>query len=118
MNKPAPNRVSPEADQARRRLLKAGVCAVVAVPLAGLLASRPSQAQTKVDPNSQQAKALNYVEDASEAQRPEGQEDAVCANCVLFVQSQAEGGYAPCQAFMNQAVSAKGWCTSWAAKPA
>lgn len=58
-----------------------------------------------------EAKAVKYVENAQQAKvrLP----DTSCANCGLY---QGAGGstQGPCQLFPGKAVTAAGWCSSWA----
>ncbi|NND90780.1 MAG: iron permease [Granulosicoccus sp.] len=83
-----------------------GVGAAV-VPVSALVASLPSRAQDMpvVDPESAQAKALQYV---SETEIP----DQNCANCTLY--SGAEGADAgPCPLFPGVSVMASAWCSAY-----
>ena len=108
MNDQIPNRN-------RRRLLKAGAVSVAAIPLASLLASRPSLAQDKVDPSDPTAQSLSYVEDASSVDNPAHQEGAVCHNCQLYQGSESDE-HAPCAIFQGKLVAGQGWCSAWVKK--
>ena len=59
------------------------------------------------------AKALNYMEDATNAPAPH-QAGQACSNCNFF--QGASTGYGPCQLFVGKAVNAKGWCSGFAKK--
>lgn len=86
-------------------LRAAGAGAIVA--LTGLLTGRRVAADShvpKLDPDSPQAKALDYTHQSPKA----GQR---CDNCQFY-----QGGDAPwggCQIFPGNLVSAEGWCKSW-----
>ena len=94
---------------ARRRLLRR---IAVAVPLA-VIAGRARRAVgaallSVADP---EAKAVQYVEDASQAKGATA--GSSCANCALYLgtKGSSEGG---CQLFTGKDVKAAGWCSSWA----
>jgi hypothetical protein len=95
----------------RRRLLKLTLGTALA-PLA-LVPPRTSRAadQPLLDPRSAEAKAVSYVEDASQA-KDAGPGNA-CATCGLYqgASGSAQGG---CQLFPGKQVKAAGWCSSWA----
>ena len=59
---------------------------------------------------------LQYVEDATTSKAPSYKAGSVCANCAL-IQGADGDAYRPCAIFPGKAVSAKGWCISWAPKP-
>lgn len=105
------DRVSSEA---RRRFLKMALAGAAAVP-ACALAARRLRAQEKVDPSSELAQQLGYVEDASEVaveEWPSYEEGQVCTNCDLF--EAAEGDeWGPCQIFDGNLVAGPGWCSAW-----
>lgn len=102
-------------DIVRRRLVQAGALSVVAVPLSGLLASRPSVAQEKIEESDPTAQSLNYVHDASAVDNPARQDGAVCTNCQLYQGAESDE-WAPCAIFQNKLVKGTGWCTAWVAK--
>ena len=93
--------------------------AAVAVPVAAIFASRDVAAQAtlpKLDVNDPIGKALMYVPDAANAKGANYKKGQTCANCV---QIQGDSGdFRKCTAFPGKLVSAKGWCSAWAAKPA
>ncbi len=96
---------------ARRRVLKLTLGAAF-VPL---VASRPERSRAAneplLSPGSPEAKAVNYVEEASQAK--DAQPGTNCANCGLYqgASGSAQGG---CQLFTGKQVKAAGWCSSWA----
>jgi hypothetical protein len=58
-----------------------------------------------------EAKAVKYVENAQQAK---GRVlDSSCANCGLY-QGASGTTQGPCQLFPGKAVTAAGWCSSWA----
>lgn len=68
----------------------------------------------RVDPESAQAKSLNYVHDAAEAAEHERfKEGSNCANCQLWQGGDAEWGN--CGIFPGKKVASEGWCTAWVA---
>ncbi len=98
-----------EADQPRRRFLRAAA----AVPAAVVAGAPVAQAQPpKLDQSSEQAKQLKYVHDASNAAAELRQEGAHCANCVQWLGGDAEWG--GCKIFPGKRVNGNGWCTAWA----
>ncbi|HEV2540331.1 MAG TPA: high-potential iron-sulfur protein [Frateuria sp.] len=104
--------------QSRRRFLKvaAGTAAAAAVvgslPRFARAADLPHVAES--DPT---AKALDYVEDASQSKNPKHKAGDVCANC-QFYSGTGTAGYGPCQLFPGKSVNAKGWCVSHTPKKA
>lgn len=81
-------------DKNRRRFLRGAVAGAVAAPIVGLLASGHATAaeQPKLDPSDPQAKALNYVHDASEvSDNPAFKEGANCGNCIQWTGGDADG---------------------------
>jgi len=102
-------------DNSRRRFIRIGVLGAVAAPFSHLLLQEQARAQdlAKLDENDPQAKALNYVHDAAESNRPSP--DQNCANCQLYTGDPgAEWG--PCQIFPGKSVKAAGWCSAWVKK--
>ena len=62
------------------------------------------------------AKALKYVEDASQASGKVDKmgvagADQLCSNCRFYTAPNDEWG--PCLLFQNRLVAGKGWCTGW-----
>lgn len=106
-------------EQGRRRALRFALGGMTAIPFGGLLLCIPAQAQEKekVSPDDPQAKTLNYVEDATQAERPEKSgvpgEEQFCKNCQFY---QGSGDWAPCSIFQGKLVAADAWCSSWAPK--
>ena len=84
----------------RRKLLK--VASIAGVLPCLVFGRSQAQAQTpQVDPNSGQAKALEYVHKSAIA-------DKDCANCQLY--SGAAGDeWGPCAIFPGQTVASAGW---------
>ena len=77
-----------------------------------------AQEMPHLDPESDQAKALNYTHDASTvdpAMFTQSAENQHCANCAL-IQGE-EGEWRPCQIFPGKLVNENGWCSVWAPKP-
>ncbi|PWK92963.1 high-potential iron-sulfur protein [Fulvimonas soli] len=103
--------------ESRRRFLKiaagttAAALVVGGVPRFARAADLPHLAET--DPT---AKALGYVEDASQTKDPKHKAGDTCANCQFY--SGGPTGYGPCQLFPGKAVSSKGWCVSHSPKKA
>lgn len=75
-----------------------------------------------------QAKALGYVEDATNVDvkkwpkraGPAGAKQ-FCYNCQFYISKNANPASvpaAPCTLFANKGVTAKGWCNSWVQNPA
>ena len=105
-----------QSGHARRRFLQLAIGAA-AVP-ACTLAARRLRAQEKVDPGSELAQDVNYVEDASAAAgHPDYEEGEYCADCTLFhAEESAEWG--PCDIFGGGLVAAQGWCTAFVRREA
>ena len=85
---------------------------------AGAVLSLPAQAQTLVDENSPQAKALGYVADAKKVdpkKYPRYAAGQVCSNCALYQGKPADkaGG---CSLFPAKQVAGPGWCSAWVKK--
>lgn len=96
--------------------------AAVAVPVAAVFASRQAAAEgtlPKLDVNDPVAKALMYTPDAAtvdKSKAPAFKAGNNCANCIQL--QGTSGDFRPCNAFPGKLVSAKGWCSAWAPKPA
>lgn len=92
-------------DIKRRKFVSMMTAGAAVVPVSALVASLPSHAAELVDPDSAQAKALQYV---AESENPEQN----CANCALYTgaEGDAQGG---CPLFPGQAVTAAGWCSAY-----
>lgn len=116
----------------RRNFIKISVVGLTAAPVANLLMStsavakrRPGEftlSDSALSVDDPQAKALNYVEDAT-ANSPAGRQNhQFCSNCQIYTGAPgAEWG--PCAIFSYRnhpetrtpfVVSAKGWCDGWA----
>lgn len=91
----------------RRKFLKTAAAASV-VPYLVFGSNKASAQSTKVDPDSDQAKALEYIHKSSVA-------DTYCGNCKLYT-GDANKEWGPCAIFPNQNVAAAGWCKAWVAK--
>ncbi|HKJ94696.1 MAG TPA: high-potential iron-sulfur protein [Gammaproteobacteria bacterium] len=102
--------------ESRRRLIKAGLLGVAAVPLASLISTRRVQAAEdlpKLEESDPAAKALGYVHDASEASdNPAHAEGAQCAKCQLYT-GDRNADWGTCSAFPGKLVNTKGWCTAF-----
>ncbi|GAA0572672.1 high-potential iron-sulfur protein [Halomonas salifodinae] len=103
------------ANQSRRDFMRHSLLGLAALPLGAGILSQSAFAQSlpRVDPDSDEAKNLNYVEVADEAsdheQYAEGEH---CANCMFFQEDNEA-----CQLFPGKSVEPEGWCQAWAAKP-
>ena len=104
--------MEPQPSLSRRRLLERLVLAVSLAPAA--LRSLPSALAADapfLSVDAPEAKAVKYVEDASQASGATA--GSRCANCALY-----QGAYGstqgPCQLFAGKLVRASGWCTAWA----
>jgi hypothetical protein len=96
----------------RRQLLRRLALGVSVATVALARAPRASAAQLPLlSPGAQDANAVHYVEDASQAKGATA--GANCASCGLYAgaSGSAQG---PCQIFPGKDVKAKGWCSSWA----
>jgi hypothetical protein len=101
------------ADHSRRDFMRNSLLGLAALPLGAGIMSKTAFAQglPRLDPQSDQAQALNYVEDATNASdHPAYEEGEVCDAC-MFWQADTEG----CQLFPQNSVEPKGWCQSWTA---
>lgn len=95
---------------ARRRFLAAVAAAGAAIALPAAADTSPL---SESDPTAQ---ALGYKADGSQvdaAKFPKHTAQQQCANCNFF---QGNGASGPCQLFPGKSVSAKGWCSAYAAK--
>ncbi|WP_136249242.1 high-potential iron-sulfur protein [Halomonas borealis] len=102
------------ANHSRRDFIRHSLLGLAALPLgAGLLSQRAlAKDLPRLDPQNSQAKALNYVEEASEASdHPAYAEGETCDNC-MFYQADNQG----CQLFPQNSVAPAGWCQSWTAQ--
>lgn len=106
-----------DSNPGRRRFIKLGLLGIAAVPLGNLLLHKvtPAQAQdmAKLEESDPQAQALNYVNDATQAEAR--QEGHFCDNCQLY-QGDPEAEWGPCAIFPGKQVNAKGWCSAYIVK--
>lgn len=103
----------------RRQMLRRVVSATSLMPIAAVVAPiaalRPARVRAADTPlisvDDPAAKAVKYVEDASKAKA--ALPGSTCANCGLY-QGKSGAKDGPCQIFPGKAVTAAGWCASWA----
>lgn len=103
------------ANNSRRDFMRNSLLGLAALPLGAGILSRNAFAQElpALDPDSDQAKALNYVKDTSDAaDHPAHEEGEQCDNCMFFLEDNNG-----CQLFPQNSVEPAGWCQSWTAKP-
>ncbi|SEL16981.1 high-potential iron-sulfur protein [Halomonas daqiaonensis] len=102
------------ADHSRRDFMRNSLLGLAALPLGAGILSKSAFAQDlpRLDPSADQAQALNYVENASDASdHPAYSEGERCDNC-MFWQAESQG----CQLFPQNSVEPGGWCQSWTAQ--
>ena len=94
----------------RRKFNKLLGTGIVAVPLAGLMGTLPSQAADKplLDPSSAKAKALEYMSVSDK-------DGKACGTCTLY-QGDAGSESGGCPLFNENVVSSKAWCNAWVPK--
>jgi len=97
----------------RRRFVKIAFASVAAAPFANALLAGNAAAQTVLSETNPQAKALNYVTDATKSTMRKDAK-AHCDNCNFF--TARSGGKDGNCAILGGIVDAKGWCTAWVAK--
>jgi len=95
-------------DIKRRKFVTLMGASATVIPVSALVASLPSHAQDLVDPESAQAKALQYVAESETA-------DQNCANCTLYTGADGEE-MGPCPLFPGVTVHAAGHCSAWVPK--
>jgi len=96
------------SDNKRRQFLFTIGAGAAAIPLSAVIGSLPSYAADMVDPESAQAKALQYAAMSENA-------DQNCGNCSLFQgEDGAESG--GCPLFPGQDVGAAAWCSAYVPK--
>jgi len=93
-------------DKTRRKLMTMMGAGAVAVPVSALIGTLPSHAADMVDIESDQAKALQYIE-VSEV------EGSNCASCTLYQGDDAAG---MCPLFPGSKVGATAWCSAYTPK--
>lgn len=97
----------------RRKFMQLGLACSL-IPLVAMDTVAESAAAGEVQEDDPQAKALNYVKNASEAKgNPKYKEGEICKNCMFFEASKNNG----CTLFAGRSVEEGGWCTAWVAKP-
>lgn len=98
----------------RRKLLES--LALGALSAAAVAGSETRAAESaKLDPNDPQAKALGYVENASQVDAKKYTAfvaGSTCDNC-MQLQGSAGNSYRPCTLFQGRLVSVGGWCSGW-----
>jgi hypothetical protein len=101
----------------RRRFLLGSAAIAASLPLVIRELGKPAAAQDlpKLPLDNAQAKALAYVEDASQSAHPNFKAGSNCANC-QFIQGADGAAWRPCQLFPGHSVAAAGWCSAWAKK--
>jgi hypothetical protein len=107
--------ITPLSRRAVLKNLLLGGAAVAAV--VGARWSR-SAAPEKVDVNDPTARAVGYVENASQVdikKYPGYVQGSNCDNCLLL-QGKAGNNYRPCSLFQGKLVAVSGWCTGWTAE--
>jgi hypothetical protein len=95
----------------RRDFLCQSLLGLAAVPLgASFIVPQAFAGELpRVDPADDQAQALEYVEDASQAEgHARWEEGQRCANCRFF-DPDTEG----CELFPGKSVEPSGWCNTW-----
>lgn len=105
-----------EPNKNRRTILKVALTGAAAVPLGTLVLQSRALAgdMPHLSPDDPAAKALGYVNDASQANNPKHQEGQFCKNCNL-VRSDS-GEWRACAIFPGKAVHESGWCSAWVRK--
>ena len=88
------------------------------IPL--LPVSMLSQGAEKITTDDPVAKALRYIEDATQATRSDkmgvAAADQLCSNCQFYTVSTSDAALGPCMLFQNRLVVGAGWCAGWVAK--
>jgi len=92
----------------RRRFIAMGSVGLATIPVSSMLSTAVADDLPMVDPESAQAKALQYVT----ATATEGQ---MCSNCVLY-QGDADTPAAACGVFPGSSVGKDAWCAAWSPK--
>ncbi|HSG88329.1 MAG TPA: high-potential iron-sulfur protein [Pseudomonadales bacterium] len=104
------------AQLSRRSFLRGAVATAALIPLVQL-DTRSAMAAERVTMDDATAKALGYVEDASQANRTAkagvAAEDQLCSTCALYMGTGETG---PCTLFQGREVVAGGWCSAWVPK--
>ncbi len=102
----------------RRNFLKA-TASVALIPLVNL-DMKGAHAAEKVPLDDPAAKNLQYVEDATQATRPDKMgiagADQLCSNCQFYAADADGDGWSGCALFQNRLVAGDGWCMAWVPK--
>ncbi len=108
------NRSDSASAPTRRHFLSIAVKSAVLIPMAGMGMARMAVAADlpHLSPSDPTAKALSYVEVASESKSSAYKAGDACDNCALY-QGDRKADWGPCAVFPGKDVSAKGWCTSY-----
>jgi hypothetical protein len=106
----------------RRALVRNMGVAAIAASASSIAALLPHRARSAdaphLDVKDPAAVAVGYVEDAGrvDAKKYPGYvKGSTCENCLLL-QGASGSPYRPCDLFKGKLVSAKGWCSGWAAE--
>ena len=74
----------------------------------------------KITTDDPVAKALRYIEDATQAARSDKMgvtaADQLCSNCYFYTVSTSDAALGPCMLFQNRLVVGAGWCAGWVPK--
>ena len=74
----------------------------------------------KIPTDDPVAKALRYIEDATQAARSDKMgviaADQLCSNCQFYTVSTSDAALGPCMLFQNRLVVGAGWCAGWVPK--
>ena len=93
-------------DIKRRNFVSLMTAGAAVIPVSALVASLPSHAaDAPVDPESAQAKALQYVSESEKS-------DQNCASCTLYQGAKGED-MGPCPLFPGASVMSAGWCSAY-----
>lgn len=103
-------------DNSRRHFIKLAAVGLAAAPFANALLSGTASAADIVSETDPQAVGLGYKADAAKAEK-RTDATAMCSNCNFYT-GKAGGANGPCALFQGKLVTANGWCTAWAKKPA
>jgi hypothetical protein len=103
--------MGPVEKLSRRLLLRRIAMTSALVPVLARMPAAHAQEAPLISVDDPIAKAVKYVEDASQAKG--AMPGSTCANCALY-QGKAGAPNGGCQIFPGKSVVAAGWCTSWA----
>lgn len=96
----------------RRRFLMQAAVTGTTLPLLANMVCQPTQAALPLlAPDNPQAKAFNYVDDASNTKHSAFKPGSACANCQFFTATDGA-----CAIFSGFSVASAGWCSAWAKK--